>query len=369
MTADPSIPASPGALTPEWLTRALRSTGTITDARVTSCHTELFGEGKGFSGQIARVGLRYDIAEASAPASLVAKFQFAPLDPDIKAAVFQSRMYEREFRFYRDVAQDIALRTPRLYYSVLRPETGECVLLLEDLAPAQTLNMLEGCTAEDAALVLRHLATFHAAWWEHPRLGVMDWLPAFDEQAENDQRQYAQSWEVFLKKVGDLLPDGLVPLGARLKHHVVAVKRYLGQRPRTFLHGDFHLHNLLFDSTPGARTLAVIDWQACSRGRATRDLAHFLVTGLPPDRRRAHEPDLLQLYHTNLTEHGAREYSFEQCLHDYRFTMLDELYFLVMVLAHVDFSVTEAAGRIRDMAIERVGAAILDHNAGELLRE
>jgi hypothetical protein len=369
MTPDPGTPASPGALTPEWLTRALRSTGTITDATVTACHVELFGEGKGFSGQIARVGLRYDRAEAGVPASLVAKFQFPPPDADVREAVFHSRLYEREFRFYRDVAQDTALRTPRLYYGALRPETGECLLLLEDLAPAQTLSMLEGCTAEDAALVLRHLATFHAAWWEHPRLRVLDWLPAFDDRAENDQRQYAQAWEVFLKKVGDLLPNGLVSLGARLRHHVVAVKGYLGQPPQTLVHGDFHLHNLLFDSTSGARTLAVIDWQACSRGRAARDLVHFLVTGLLPDQRRAHEQDLLRLYHTTLTEHGVREYSFEQCLHDYRFTMLDELCFLVMVLAYVDFSVHEAAGRIRDMAIARVGGAIFDHQAGELLRE
>jgi hypothetical protein len=369
MTPDPGIPASPGALTPGWLTRALRSTGTITDATVTSCHVELFGGGKGFSGQIARVGLGYDVAEAGAPASVVAKFQSPHPDPDIRAAVFQSRIHEREFRFYRDVAREVALRTPRMYYGALRPETGECVLLLEDLAPAQTPDMLEGCTADDAALALRHLATFHAAWWGHPRLGAMDWLPAFDEQAENDQRQYAQAWEVFLKKLGDLLPGGMVTLGARLRYHVVAVKRYLGRPPQTFLHGDFHLHNLLFDPAPGARTLTVIDWQACSRGRATRDLAHFLVTGLPPDRRRAHESDLLRLYHTTLTGHGVEGYSFGQCLHDYRFTMLDELSFLVMVLAHLDFSASEAAGRIRDMAIERVGAAVLDHDPGELLRE
>src|SRR5262249_31901912 len=103
--------------------------------------------------------------------------------------------------------------------------------------------------------------------------------------------------------------------------------------------------------------------------RATRDLAHFLVTGLPPDRRKARELDLLGLYHTTLTEHGVKGYSFERCLHDYRFTMLDEMHFLVMVLAHLDFSASEAAGRIRDMAIERCGAAILDHKAGELLRE
>src|SRR6516162_934421 len=142
MTPDLSIPASAEALTPEWLTAALRSTGTITNARVTSYCSELIGEGKGFSGQLARIGLSYDGAEAGAPASLIAKFQFPHPDPDIRAAVFHARIHEREFRFYRDVARDVALRTPRLYYGVLRPETGECVLLLEDLAPAQTPNML-----------------------------------------------------------------------------------------------------------------------------------------------------------------------------------------------------------------------------------
>src|SRR5262249_45009124 len=149
--ADPGIPDAPGALTPEWLTLALRSTGAITDARVTSCRIEPFGEGKGFSGQIARIGLSCDVAGAGAPTSLIAKFQLPHPDPDIRAAVSQARLYEREYRFYRDVALDVTLRTPRLYYGALRPETGECVLLLEDLAPAQTLNMLEGCTAGDAA--------------------------------------------------------------------------------------------------------------------------------------------------------------------------------------------------------------------------
>lgn len=367
MMADLSIPASPGALTPEWLTRALRSTGTITDAMVISCHIEIFGEGKGFTGQVARIRLDYDIEEPSAPASIIAKFP--PLDPDMRAALHHYRIYEKEFRFYRDMAQDIALRTPCLYYSALHPETGESVLLLEDLAPAQTLNILEGCTAEDAAFTLRHLAVFHAAWWEHPRLRVMDWLPVFDEQAEDNQEKYAQAWEMFLEKVGNLVPDDIVPLGAKLRHHIVAVKRYLGQHPQTFLHGDFHLNNLLFDSTPGERTLAVIDWQVCFRGRAMRDLAYFLVTALPPDRRRAHEMDLLKLYHTILTEYGVEEYSFEQCLYDYRFTMLDLLYFLVMIIVLLDFSVNAEAGMIRDMVVERFCTAVLDHNAGELLQE
>jgi Ecdysteroid kinase-like family len=363
--ADMSIPAGPKTLTPAWLTWALRSTGTITDAVVTSCTIEILGEGKGFTGQVARIGLDYDIEAASTPVSLIAKFP--PLDPEVRAALNHYRIYEKEFRFYRDVAQDIALRTPRLYYSALNPASGESVLLLEDLAPAQTLNILEGCTAEDAAFTIRQLAAFHAAWWEHPRLRTMDWLPVFDEQAEDAQERYTQGWDVFLKKVSDLVPAAIVPLGAKLRDHLVAVKHYLGQHPQTFLHGDFHLNNLLFDSTQGQRRLTVIDWQVCFRGRAMRDLANFLVTALPPDRRRAHEMNLLKLYHAILTEHGVQGYPFDQCLYDYRFTMLDLLYFLVMVIVLLDFSVNEEAGMIRDMAVERFCTAILDHKAEELL--
>ena len=365
MMADMSIPAGPGTLTPAWLTWALRSTGTITDATVTSCHIEIIGEGKGFTGQVARIGLAYDIDAASAPASLIAKFP--PLDPEVRAALNHYRLYEKEFRFYRDVAQDLALRTPRLYYSALNPASGESVLLLEDLTPAHTLNSLDGCTAEDAVFTIRHLAAFHAAWWEHPRLRTMDWLPVFDEQAEEAQERYTHGWDVFLEKVGDRVPADIVPLGAKLRDHLVAVKHYLGQSPQTFLHGDFHLNNLLFDATQGNRGLTVIDWQVCSRGRAMRDLTYFLVTALPPDRRRAHEMDLLELYHTILMAHGVQGYPFDRRLYDYRFTMLDLLYFLVMIIVLLDFSVNEEAGMIREMAVERFCTAILDHKAEELL--
>ena len=48
--------------------------------------------------------------------------------------------------------------------------------------------------------------------------------------------------------------------------------------------------------------------------------------------------DLLKLYHTILMEHGVEEYPFEQCLYDYQFTMLDLLYFLVMIIVLLDYS-------------------------------
>ena len=52
------IPAGPQELTAEWLTHALRQTGTITDAAVVSFDNNLIAEGVGLMGQLARLSLR-----------------------------------------------------------------------------------------------------------------------------------------------------------------------------------------------------------------------------------------------------------------------------------------------------------------------
>jgi hypothetical protein len=53
--ADLKIPVGPEALTPDWLTQALRSTGAITNATVESFDRRILGEGQGFTGRIVRL--------------------------------------------------------------------------------------------------------------------------------------------------------------------------------------------------------------------------------------------------------------------------------------------------------------------------
>ena len=71
--ANLTIPDGPAELTPEWLTCALRQTGTIKDARVISVDARPTGAGVGFIGQVVRVTLCYDMGEEGAPRSLIAK--------------------------------------------------------------------------------------------------------------------------------------------------------------------------------------------------------------------------------------------------------------------------------------------------------
>lgn len=73
--ADTMIPRTPGDITSEWLTSALRGTGTIKKSAVTSFELDPdIAAGAGFMGQLARLKLHYDKPELNAPSSLIAKF-------------------------------------------------------------------------------------------------------------------------------------------------------------------------------------------------------------------------------------------------------------------------------------------------------
>ena len=135
MLDDLTIPSSPDTVTPAWLTQALRSAGILTHTTVTSCDMERLGEGQGFTGRLVRFRMAYNVTEEGAPPSLVAKFPTA--DPHVRATLNRHGIYEREIRLYKEVAQAGGLRTPRAYYSAFDNETGESVLLLEDLVHAR----------------------------------------------------------------------------------------------------------------------------------------------------------------------------------------------------------------------------------------
>jgi hypothetical protein len=109
------IPASLDDFTPEWLTRALKASGTLQGAVVQQVTTELLSEGQGFVGQVARCDLSYDRTADGAPASVVVKFS----NPDPELRVRLVPFYQRELRFYQDEADQTGLHTPRFFYGDL----------------------------------------------------------------------------------------------------------------------------------------------------------------------------------------------------------------------------------------------------------
>lgn len=361
-----SIPAGPDALTAEWLTDALRSTGIITGARVESHTADVIGEGSGFIGQLARVGLQYDRPEAGAPASLVAKFPAASAAGREIGNLFD--FYRREIRFYEEIAGEVELHTPRRYYSASNMATGEHILLLQDLAPARVGDHAAGCTLAEADLAVANIAKFHATWWESPRLEeIADWMPVIDAPVHRSaENSYQQAWTPFIENFGDRLSPAMRKTAERIGTNVIKLQSSVADRPHTIVHGDYRTDNLFFGTPEGGEPFSVADWQIACRGRGIFDVAYLLCGGLDVSLRSANERRLVQLYHDTLTKNGVKGYSFEQCWTEYRRIALYVLVYVVISLGTLDFA-NERGLKLFNVWLERSTTAIEELNAAELL--
>jgi hypothetical protein len=331
---------------------------------VVSFKAEVLGGTKGALGQVARLSLAYDADQENTPRSLIAKF--GPADPEQRAIL--AGFYGREIRFYRELAGQVEFRTPHCYYSALNTQTGDVVLLLEDLAPARNGERAVGCSPAEAELAVREIAKFHAAWWEDPQLAEQDWLlwPTTTARLQRWQDLYQQRWAPFAAKMGPHLPKPILEIGLRFRSQVIQVFEQFHQSPRTLIHNDYMLDNLFFSATDVNTSLAVIDWQFLAYGGGMLDVASFLGGNVSIEDRRAHELDLLRTYHTLLVENGVTGYPFSQCWDDYRFSMFDGLFRMVIAIGGGNLRGEQERAH-RDIIWPRFSAAILDLDVGSLL--
>jgi hypothetical protein len=95
------------------------------------------------------------------------------------------------------------------------------------------------------------------------------------------------------------------------------------------------------------------------------DVAGLLGANLSVEQRREHEMQLLRSYYATLLDRGVQGYSFEQCLTDYRISLLDGLSRIVIALASKLRDEQEWAHR--EVLWPRLSTAILDLRVGELL--
>ena len=358
-----SIPHKPEDITSEWMTDALRSSGIITTSSVTSIDAGDTAAGHGFTGQIARLTVTYDSYEEGAPKSIIAKFP--SYDPAIRAAVTDSAMsYEREIRCYENLLGYVHLSTPLCYYSVYDAESGGCILLLQDLAPARFGDNVGNPSREDIESAIRAIGMFHADFWESTRLADLDWIPGFAQDAEVRQRAFRQAKGPFLSTWSKFLQPTTIDIVERLGGSLARIRRQLSRPPRTILHGDYRLDNLAFVGSEDGPT--VIDWQAASIGRSVADIAYCIVYCIDPKERRDLESELLKLYHSVLVVHGVRGYDFESCLEDYRLSIAANMMRTVRVGGTFDYSGERAQSLFRTI-LQRIETALSDHRVAELI--
>ena len=272
----------------EWLAESL-------GAPIESITVQPIAAGEGFMGQLARVGVASP--DESTPDSLIVKLPTT--DPGGRFIGETMRVWEREHCFYRDIAPALSIRVPVAYVNIAEPPC----LVLEDLAPAVVGDHVAGATLDQAERAIDVLAELHAAWFEHPMLSTLEWMPGLDDPAVLTLKDtFAMGWPMFLDRFAAELPDRCLRWCEKF---VETIPEWIAGHfddPVTMTHGDFRLDNLFFDPDG---SVAVIDWQLAMRAPGQGDFVYFCANNFTTEMRRAHEDPLLERYVLGLHSRGV----------------------------------------------------------------
>jgi hypothetical protein len=290
----------PDDLTAAWLAAAI-GTGPISDFSV-----ERIGTGQ--MSECYRVRLTYADPDADpdadggadGPESVVLKV--AANDPVSRQTGLALGLYEREVRFYGDIAPGLGGPIAPCYHAAVDTSSGVFDLLLGDAGPAVVGDEIAGATTEQARLGVVELGRLHGPLLGDPSLAEAPWL---NREAPLNQAMITPLYAGFIERYGDLITPEHRVVCERL---VGAFDGYQAQetaaaeqgRIQGLVHGDYRLDNLLFGTAEADRPLTVVDWQTVSWGPALTDLSYFLGCALPTQDRRAHHDALLQAYHEAL---------------------------------------------------------------------
>ena len=280
----------PDDLSAEWLS------GAIGDGQVSGFTVERIGTGQ--MSECYRVVLSY-AAGQQGPASVVLKV--AATDPVSRGTGLALGLYEREVRFYSEVAPGLSDRPDgpiaHCYQTAYEPQTGFFTLLLDDATPAEVGDEIRGASITDATLALTQLGRLHAPLIGSATLADAEWL---NRETPVNQALITALYAGFADRYGEAITDSQREVCERLVNSFDAYAAEESARIMGLVHGDYRLDNMLFGRPGSLRDLTVVDWQTVTWGPAVTDVAYFIGCALHVDDRRAHYDELLQAYHDGL---------------------------------------------------------------------
>ena len=352
------IPAQLSDFTPALVSEALAQNGV--NATVSGVTLESIGTGEGFLGELARLHLDYVDGGGAGPATLVAKI---PTDDEgLKPLGIMLGVYEREARFYDELADEVRVRVPRCYYNEWDNGSERYALLLEDLGHLTAGDQAAGASLDQAHAVMAAAAGIHGRWWKNETITGSEWIPPIDSPLNLGlQDIFAGSYPAMADMYGEVLgPDLLEAIEGFIPTTADFLTSY-GDISVTLVHNDFRLDNMFF-----GKELTLIDWQIIGCGDGSGDFTSFLAANLEPDLRRAHEIDLLGTYLDRMHEQEAGYADMDDLVQAYHGGLM------FWLTAWTNSSVTasrpnDRAVRLFDRIVERVAAAARDHEVWQYI--
>ena len=272
-----SFPVRPGELDAEWLSEAL-------DRRIDGFQLRPIGAGRGNLGELV-------VVEFEDGLPVVAKF--AADRAETLASALRSGLFEREIRFYRELAPQLGLRLPRLYAAEYDPVSARFVMILDYIAPSEDTDTVRSIGVERTREVLDVLAHLHE---DGRRLADTPWLQSmtFQGRIDNLALLIGQGWPRLIEICGDLVPSSL---GDGLTERFVDAMHQLAALDQTLVHGDVKPDNLIIDN----QGVVLIDWQAVGCGPPAWDVASCMYQCLSTEDRRRYGDLLLAAYPHDLS--------------------------------------------------------------------
>lgn len=358
-----TVPTSASAITAAWLDDILHTHGVLSaTTSVQSVSAETLPAGVGFMGEVTR--LRVEYAGGEGPATMMAKIPTQ--DAHVRQLLEPARVFEREARFYQDLAQQLDV-VPNAYGVAADHGAGDYLLLLEDLGHLRGGDQAAGLSVADARAALIALARFHARFWQSPALDRLDWMPPINDAGMKISREvYNASLPGFRQVFSHALEAEHEDLIACFGDATPDLLDRFAAMPNTVVHFDYRADNLFFADEGDADAVRIIDFQASSKGGGAYDVGYFVSQNLATDVRRANETSLLRAYHDELIAHGVKGYSFEQLCEDYRVGVLYGWIIPVYAVGTLDSS-SERAMALWTAVIQRAQAAMADHRVADLL--
>ncbi len=353
----PSIPASLNDVTTDWIADCL-------GAAPTNVELEPMGEGVGMMSNMAIIHLTWPEG-TDLPSSLVIKIA---AENDTNRAVSQQfNLYLKEVSYYRDLAPRTSARSPKVYSSNI-DEDQNFFLLMENVSDYRMGSQVAGATLEECELCIDFLAKLHASFWND--IEDVEWLPHMSgsENASNMAMGCEVGWTQLLEFFGEFVPDSINEQRDNYVAKISKLQELLDQPPRTLIHGDFRMDNMLFGQNPDHEPLMVVDFQGPLKGNGIHDIAYLLSHSAQTEVRREHEKALLQRYIEGLNAAGVTNYDFDTAWRDYRIGVLYAWTVAVVIAGTMDPANDRGFAWMSKM-VERNGIAINDLDCLELLKE
>ncbi len=345
-------------ITHQWLTHALREGGSLKEAAVISIDKKIIGEAKGFLSSVVRVKIDYDHKEEGAPESVVVKLE--PEEGGFKDFGDEMHAFEREIRFYREVAGNVPVRLPKLYYAVDEPPAYSIVM--EDLSHYVPGDQLSGMHSAQVMKTVEEIARLQAKYWNNEELEKLDWMPEFNGVGLD----YVQKWPSFVKRFGFCIDDRAVELGNKISRHIDWKKQQILSRQKTIVHFDLREDNLMFPPAGEEGPILILDWQVTIRGIGAMDVFRVMGGSEIPVERKGHQFEILRKWYDTLIEEGVSNYSWDEAVYDFRLGAISYL----CIPVHFHTAAIESVGRAQELIraiVTRTFASAVEIDAGSIL--